>query len=150
MVKPYFFLLAPGVRNICSDWSQGAQALGKEFSASAPWVIQWALKFPQSHDPNRLNSRKRLLEPKTSEFMARPRVLWPLCHPPWGFFAPYTSLTSNPKITYISDVDQRTRHNARINQTLIAWTRSTGHKHIKFYTKFIFIFFCTNLVILFQ
>ena len=27
---------------------KGAQALGKEFPSSAPWIIQVAIKFPQS------------------------------------------------------------------------------------------------------
>ncbi len=37
----------------------GAQALGKEFPASAPQVIQEAIKFPQSDGPKGLNAPKR-------------------------------------------------------------------------------------------
>ncbi len=44
------FFLALGIRSICFDYSRGgAQALDKEFPASAPWVIQGAIKFPQSY-----------------------------------------------------------------------------------------------------
>ena len=35
----------------------GAQALSKEFLVGAPWVIQWAIKFPQS-DGHKENTPK--------------------------------------------------------------------------------------------
>lgn len=37
---PFFFLLAPGVRNSIPTNYEGTQALGKEFSASVPPIIQ--------------------------------------------------------------------------------------------------------------
>jgi hypothetical protein len=44
---PFFFLLALGVQSIFAPTNPGgAQALGKEFPASAPRVIQEAIKFP--------------------------------------------------------------------------------------------------------
>ena len=36
----------------------GAQSLGKEFPASVPWVIQRAIKFPQSDGLEGLNALK--------------------------------------------------------------------------------------------
>ena len=45
---PFFYLLAPGVQSIFAQTNPGgAQALGKEFPASAPRGIQEAIKFPQ-------------------------------------------------------------------------------------------------------
>ena len=42
----FYFLLAPGVQDFVLTNHGGAQALGKEFPASAPRVIQGAIKFP--------------------------------------------------------------------------------------------------------
>ena len=48
----------------------GAQILGKEFPASAPRVVQGAIKFLSP-----MATRGQwLLKPKTSEFTARPKV----------------------------------------------------------------------------
>ena len=48
----------------------GAQILGKEFPASAPQVVQGAIKFLSP-----MATRGQwLLKPKTSEFTARPKV----------------------------------------------------------------------------
>ena len=48
----------------------GAQALGKEFPASALRVIQEAIKFPQSD----AKKGQWLLKPKTSKFTAHPSL----------------------------------------------------------------------------
>ena len=41
-------LLAPGIQAFAPTIPGAAQPLGKEFPASAPWIIQGAIKFSQS------------------------------------------------------------------------------------------------------
>ena len=41
-------LLAPGILAFAPTIPGAAQPLGKEFPASAPWIIQGAIKFSQS------------------------------------------------------------------------------------------------------
>jgi hypothetical protein len=52
-VSKAFVLTIPG----------GAQALGKEFPASAPWVIQGEIKFPQSDGHKGVPVATRTLHP---------------------------------------------------------------------------------------
>jgi hypothetical protein len=47
---------------------KGTRALGKEFPASAPLTIQGEIKLPQSNG----HKGAVALEPKTSDFTARP------------------------------------------------------------------------------
>ena len=52
-----FILLAPGVQDCVLTNPRGAQALDEEFFASATWVIEEAIKFPQSNGPKGVNAR---------------------------------------------------------------------------------------------
>ena len=56
MLKRSFFFFsfcALGVQDFVLTNPKGAQALGKEFLTSAPWVIQGAIKFSQFNGPEK-------------------------------------------------------------------------------------------------
>ena len=57
LTSQFIFLLALGVQDFVLTNPGGAQALSKEFPASAPQVIQGTIKFPRSNGPKRVNAR---------------------------------------------------------------------------------------------
>jgi hypothetical protein len=47
-IRTLAFFMAPGIQAFAPTIPGAAQPLGKEFPASAPWIIQGAIKFSQS------------------------------------------------------------------------------------------------------